>query len=140
MKQIFVVFLLLVGISTLQAQQGEKALITETLMKYIEGSTNGKPDLLKEAFHPDLNLYYVRKGEFRVWSGKDYILDTKEGQPTGEMGRILSIDYENNAAVAKVEIKDPKSEGPPYIDYFMLLKVEGKWIIVHKMFTKKTSK
>ena len=84
-------------------------------------------------------MYYVKKGQFAVWSGKDYIEDTKPGQPTGESGRILNIDFENNAAVAKVEISHPKSAAP-YIDYFMLLKVDGKWLIVHKMFTKKTSK
>ncbi|MFK7774153.1 MAG: nuclear transport factor 2 family protein [Saprospiraceae bacterium] len=124
---------------SLKSVSTEKELITKTLMKYIEGSTGGKPELLKKAFHPDLNLYYVKKGAFKVWSGTDYIKDTKEGQPTGENGKILSIDFENDAAVAKVEISHPKSE-TPYIDYFMLLKVEGEWTIIHKMFTKKTSK
>jgi len=115
------------------------ALITATLMDYIEGSTNGQPNRLKKAFYPDLNLYYVKNNSIAVWSGKDYILDTKEGKPTGESGKILSIDYENNAAVAKVEISHPRSASP-YIDYFMLLKTAGKWTIIHKMFTKKTSK
>ena len=118
------------------AAQTDTELIKETLNDYIEGSTNGQPDRLKEAFHPDLNLYYVRDGNVRVWSGKDYILDTKEGQPTGEQGKILSIDYENNAAMAKVEISKPGNKNP-YIDYFMLLKANGKWTIIHKMFTKK---
>ncbi len=116
--------------------QSDTELIEKTLTDYIEGSTNGQPNRLKEAFHPDLNLYYVRNDEVRVWSGKDYILDTKEGQPTGEKGKILSIDYENNAAMAKVEIFNPQNDNT-YIDYFMLLKTEGKWTIIHKMFTKK---
>lgn len=118
----------------------ETELIRSTLMDYIQGSTNGQPDRLKKAFHPDLNLYSIGKdGKMSIWSGTDYILDTKEGQPTGETGKILSIDYENNAAMAKVEIAHPKSSSP-YIDYFMLLKIEGKWTIVHKMYTKKISK
>jgi hypothetical protein len=105
-------------------------------MKYINGSTGGKPELLKEVFYSDLNLYYVRKDALKIWSGKAYIEDTKEGKPTGESGKILSIDFENNAAMAKVEISHPKSKRP-YIDYFMLLKMKGKWMIIHKMFTKK---
>ncbi|MEM6319298.1 MAG: nuclear transport factor 2 family protein [Bacteroidota bacterium] len=130
----------LLCIFTLQlaTAQSDEALIKETLMNYIEGSTNGKPALLKKAFYTDLNLYYVKNDEIAVWSGNSYIADTKEGQPTGESGKILSIDYENNAAVAKVEISHPKSTAP-YIDYFMLLKTKGIWTIVHKMFTKKTS-
>ncbi len=116
--------------------QSDTDLIEKTLTDYIEGSTNGQPNRLKEAFHADLNLYYVRNNEVRVWSGKDYILDTKEGQPTGEKGKILSIDYENDAAMAKVEIFNPENNNT-YIDYFMLLKTNDKWTIIHKMFTKK---
>ena len=119
--------------------QNEIKEITETLTDYIEGSTDGQPERLKTAFHEDLNLYSVGKNEqLRIWSGEDYIADTKEGKPTGEDGKIISIDFENNAAVAKVEISHPKSTST-YIDYFMLLKLEGKWTIIHKMYTKRTS-
>ncbi|BFP43180.1 hypothetical protein FGF1_40250 [Flavobacteriaceae bacterium GF1] len=112
--------------------------ITETLMDYIEGSTNGQPNRLKTAFHPDLNLYYVKDGELKVWSGKDYIADTKEGKPTGEIGKIIAIDYENDIATAKVQISNPRSS-TPYVDYFMLMKINGKWTIIHKMFTKRVN-
>ena len=112
--------------------------ITATLVDYIEGSTNGQPQRLKEAFHPDLNLYYIKEGELKTWSGKAYIEDTKEGQPTGEVGKIINIDYENDIAVAKVQISHPKSQ-TPYIDYFMLTKIKDKWTIVHKMFTKRVN-
>lgn len=116
----------------------EIELIRETLTDYIEGSTNGQPDRLRKAFHPDLNLYSIKNGAVSVWSGKDYIKDTKVGQPTGETGKIISIDFENNTAVAKIEISHPNSK-QPYVDYFMLLKTKGKWTIIHKMFTRKTS-
>jgi hypothetical protein len=92
---------------------------------------------LKEAFYKDLNLYCVRNNQISAWSGTAYIADTKEGQPTGEVGSILSIDYTNNAAVAKVEIANPKSK-TPHIDYFMLLKTIGTWTIIHIMFTENT--
>ncbi len=121
------------------AQESDKEQISNTLLNYIEGSTNGKPQLLKKAFHKDLKLYYVKDDSLKTWSGKDYISDTKEGKPTGEKGEIISIDYTNNAAVAKVEISHPKSKNP-YIDYFMLLKLDSKWVIIHKMFTKKYRK
>ncbi|WP_299434500.1 nuclear transport factor 2 family protein [uncultured Aquimarina sp.] len=135
MKCLLTIMLVLMGIQNTLAQSDD-ILIRETLNKYITGSTGGQPQLLKEAFHPDLNLYYVKNNQVAIWSGEAYIKDTKEGQPTGEAGKILSIDYTNNAAVAKVEISHPKSE-VPYIDYFMLLKADGKWTIIHKMFTKK---
>ncbi|WP_282040981.1 nuclear transport factor 2 family protein [Winogradskyella flava] len=109
--------------------------ITSTLIDYIEGSTNGQPKRLKAAFHPNLNLYYIKEGELKTWSGKEYINDTEEGKPTGETGKIINIDYENDIAVAKVQISHPNNT--PYIDYFMLTRIKGKWTIIHKMFTKR---
>ncbi len=123
---------------TIVEEKSEIEQITATLIDYIEGSTNGQPNRLKKAFHPDLNLYYTKDGELATWSGKKYIEDTKEGQPTGEIGKIISIDYENDIAIAKVQIS---SQGnTPYIDYFMLMKVKANWMIIHKMFTKRVNK
>ncbi len=119
-------------------ESSEIEQITATLIDYIEGSTNGQPNRLKKAFHPDLNLYYIKEGNLKIWSGEAYIEDTKEGIPTGEVGKIINIDYENDIAVAKVQISHPKSK-TPYIDYFMLTKIMGKWTIVHKMFTKRVN-
>lgn len=119
--------------------QSDLELISETLTDYIEGSTEGQPKRLETAFHPNLNLYSTDKeGKMTTWSGKEYILDTKEGKPTGEAGRILSVDFENHAAVAKVKISHPDYKNS-YIDYFMLLKLEGKWTIIHKMYTREVS-
>lgn len=134
MKKFILISLLSIGCLTLSAQS-DIELISQTLTDYIEGSTNGQPARLKSAFHPDLNLYSVRDNQINVWSGVDYIKDTHEGKPTDEFGKIISIDYENNAAMAKVEISHPKNP-IPYIDYFMLLKSDGKWTIIHKMYTK----
>ena len=138
MKKLLFICLMFASIAQLKAQNDE-SLIRETLTDYIEGSTNGQPARLKSAFHKDLNLYYIKNGDLKTWSGTAYIADTKEGKPTGEKGKILSIDFENDIAVAKVQIAHPKAAAP-YIDYFMLLKIQGKWTIVHKAFTKKTSK
>ena len=130
-----------INISNLNAQSNpsEISKISATLMDYIEGSTNGQPERLKKVFHTDLNLYYIKNDELKIWSGKKYIESTKEGKPTGENGKIISIDFENDIAVAKVQISHPK-RSIPYIDYFMLTKIKGHWTIIHKMFTKRVNK
>jgi len=144
-SNIFFLFLIFtLSITSLNAQEKtektEIELITATLVDYIQGSTNGQPERLKKAFYSDLNLYYTGKeGELKTWSGTAYIEDTKEGKPTGEIGKIISIDYENDIGVAKVQISHPEST-TPYIDYFMLVKVKGHWTIIHKMFTKRVNK
>ena len=76
--------------------------ITATLMDYIEGTANGQPDRLRRAFHPDFNLYTVTEEQtLRTRSGEQYIANVKEGQKANRVGRIISIDYEKDAAICQ---------------------------------------
>ncbi len=133
MRKTFVLLLFTIGIWN-SAAQDEMASIQATLMDYIEGTANGEPERLNRAFHPDFNLYYVRNDSIKTWSGKGYIGNIKPGRKANRIGRIISIDYEGNAAMAKVEILMPARKRM-YTDYFLLLKSEGRWRIVHKSFT-----
>ena len=128
---LFVALLLTVGIAN---AQDDLALIEKTLQDYIEGTANGEPERLDRAFHPDFNLYYVRNDSIKEWSGKDYVGGIKPGRKANRIGRIVSIDYEGNAATAKVELIMPGRKRI-YTDYFLLLKAQGAWKIVHKSFT-----
>jgi len=110
--------------------------ITETLMDYIDGTGNGNSGQLEEAFHPEFNLYSVTEEDgLRIWKGQDYVegIKKKEGEKSNRIGRIISIDFENDAAVAKAEILIPGWR--VFTDYFLLLKYEGSWKIVHKSYT-----
>lgn len=138
MKKFFLFALALLLSTSLHAQT-EKELITDTINDYIEGTSYGNQDQVRKAFHPDLNLYSIRNGKLNVWFGQDYINGITEGRDTGRKGKILSIDYENDVAVAKAEIIIPGRDAP-FIDYFMLAKAEDKWTIIHKAYTVKTSK
>lgn len=116
------------------ASKSEIDQISETLMHYIEGTANGEPDRLEKAFHPDFNLYTVtEKDSLRIRSGKKYISNVKKGEKSNRIGRIISIDYENNTAIAKAEIVIPNWR--IFTDYFLLLKYEGEWKIIHKSYT-----
>ncbi len=108
--------------------------IYKTLMHYIEGTTYGEPDRLEKAFHSDFNLYTVtEKDSLLIRSGKKYISNIKTGEKSNRIGRIISIDYENNAAIAKAEIVIPNWK--IFTDYFLLLKYEGQWKIIQKSYT-----
>ena len=98
-----------------------------------EGTANGQPERLKNAFHPDFNLYTVVKDTLWIRSGKQYISNIKTGQKTNRIGRILSIDIEKDAAVAKAEIVIPNER--VFTDYFLILKYSGTWKIVHKSYS-----
>ncbi|HOY15042.1 MAG TPA: nuclear transport factor 2 family protein [Saprospiraceae bacterium] len=129
------IFFFAIGVNAQSTQsKSEIAQITETLMDYIEGTANGQPDRLRKAFHPDFNLYTVTATDsLRTRSGQAYIAGVKEGEKTNRIGRIISIDYEKDAAIAKAEIIVPNFK--VFTDYFLLLKYEGSWKIVHKSYT-----
>ena len=134
------IYILLIGLIlttfTIAKPSGDSDIeqITATLTDYIEGTANGEPERLRRAFHPDFNLYTVDdKNKLLVRSGEKYISGVKQGEKSNRIGRIISIDYEKDAATAKVEIVIPKWR--IFTDYFLLVKYEGSWKIVQKSYT-----
>ena len=112
----------------------ELPLITATLMDYIDGTANGDPDQVRRAFHPDFNLYTVNDADsLVVRSGAKYIAGIKVGEKNTRQGRIVSIDVEGNAAMAKAEIAIHGWR--IFTDYFLLLKYQGSWKIVQKSYS-----
>ena len=133
MKKSLLIILFFTGILSIHAQTELKA-INKVLYDYIEGTANGEPDRLKRAFHPDFNLYFVSNDTIRVWKGERYVANVKKGRKSNRKGKVISIDYEGNAASAKIEILMP-SRKRIYTDYLLLLKVKKQWKIINKSFT-----
>jgi hypothetical protein len=133
MKKTLLLLTIFLGTFSENAQT-ELEKINKPLMDYIEGTANGEPDRLKRAFHPDFNLYFVQNDSVKAWSGKGYISNVKQGRKSNRIGKIISVDYENDAAIAKIEIDMPDRKRL-YTDYLMLLKVKDDWKIIHKSFT-----
>ncbi|MEO0870437.1 MAG: nuclear transport factor 2 family protein [Pseudomonadota bacterium] len=112
----------------------EKADIEAVLQKYIDGTSKGKPDLLREAFHPEFNLYARNADDtLRIWDGNEYISLFESGKPRNRIGRVVYVDQEGDTAVARVEIEIPQDR--LFTDYFLLVKYGGQWKIIHKSFT-----
>lgn len=107
--------------------------VTEILLDYIEGTANGQPERLRIAFHPRFNLYTVANDSLLTRSGEQYISNIKPGEKSNRIGRIISIDIEKDAGIAKAEIITPGWR--TFTDYFLILKYEGVWKIVHKSYT-----
>lgn len=125
---------LLVSPAQAQNVSADYQAITTTLMNYIDGTANGEPEKVRSAFHPDFQLYTVNEQDsLRIRSGKTYIDNIKAGEKNTRQGRIIAIDIENNAAMAKAEIAVPGWK--IFTDYFLLLRYEGHWKIVQKSYT-----
>jgi Putative lumazine-binding len=132
MKKILILLLFL--FSTPVFAQSEVENIKIPLLDYIEGTANGDIERLTKAFHPNFNLYYVANDSLKIWTGKEYIGGFKSGLKTNRIGKIVSIDFEKNAATAKIEVDMPARKRL-YTDYLILLKYQDEWKIIHKSFT-----
>jgi hypothetical protein len=124
------------GCSTTDANplDRERRAVEATLQLYLEGHATGRGAYFVKAFHPEAKLYWVKSGtlaqktaaEFAAsWSGKAADDEAKRTR------RIASIDITGDAAMAKVELDYPSGR---IVDYFALLKLDGKWRIVNKIF------
>jgi hypothetical protein len=132
MRKLILLCVILITVSV--NAQSEFNAINKVLYDYIEGTANGEPERLKKAFDENFNLYFVANDSLRTWSGKQYVAGVKKGRKSNRIGKVLSIDFEGNAAVAKIEILMPARKRI-YTDYLMLLKIKDKWKIIHKSFT-----
>ncbi len=131
-------FLLLIGFlvfATSIIAQTDEVQIKNTVLNYINGTSYNRAKLIEKAFYDDANLYLENKNS-SLWivPAKEYISwykNKKEGEFTGRIGNIISIDNFKNIATAKAEIIIPE-KGQRYIDLFLLKKIERKWKIISK--------
>ena len=135
MTRLLFVFSLLLAVSfSVQAQHSEYAQVEKTLNYYLEGGTNNDFETLKKAFHPTATMKFIGD-EYKEVNAIEFF---KKGMKPGpKQNRITRIDYINisgHAANAKLEIEYPNFT---FIDYMNLLKVDGQWKIVSKIFYKK---
>lgn len=107
--------------------------VKEVLLDYIEGTANGQPERLRKAFHPHFNLYTVAKDTLWIRSGEQYISNINVGVKNNRIGRIIAVDIEKDAAIAKAEIVIPNVR--TFTDYFLILKYQDAWKIVHKSYS-----
>ncbi len=138
MKFAILTFLLLPFASPVYAQS-DLALIAQTIENYLIGTSQNDPDLIRSAFYEDAQLFLSREGQ-EIWlmPVHEYaaLFDNENrGKPNGRLGRVLSIDQQNDLALAKAEILIPDS-GMKFIDVFILKRLSGTWKIISKAATR----
>ncbi|ANH61379.1 nuclear transport factor 2 family protein [Dokdonia donghaensis] len=132
-------FLSLIFFYSVTYGQTESQEIKEVLFNYINGTSYNKPELIEKAFYPEADLFLDNK-ENNLWivpikEYQGWYKNKKQGDFNGRIGNIVSIDYTNNIATAKVEILFP-DDNSRYIDLFILKKIDNKWKIISKAATK----
>lgn len=113
----------------------EDAAVRQTVQNYLHGLKFNDVESLKKAFWPDAKLFWVKKdgqlGQLTQAQWYEGFAGSAGKEEKGDL-RITSVDITDNAASVKVEEDYPTSV---YIDYLSLLKFNGEWKIVAKIYT-----
>jgi hypothetical protein len=130
--------LLLVGAADLSARWADEAAVRQTVQYYFDGGKNRDSVALRKAFHPDARMLFAKDGKLVVVPIGEYIARVTENQPKpGEVDstkrQVVEVDVAGDAAIAKLELDRPDVL---VTDYMSLLKVDGRWKIVNKIFTR----
>ena len=111
----------------------EYGAIAKVVQYYIDGAKSGKGDDMKPAFHKDATIFgYAGADLFAGPIQKLFAWNDENGPATGLQARIASIDLINTVATVRLELDN--WTGHRYTDLFTLLKVDGEWKIMNKVF------
>lgn len=116
------------------ATEAEAAAARVPLENYISAHATGNPEYIRKAFFPDAKIMAFRDGKLLNLS-VDEFASRFSGKPAADESqrrrRIDSLDITGNAGVARIVLDYPDAT---LTDYMSLLKVDGAWKIVNKVF------
>jgi regulator of protease activity HflC (stomatin/prohibitin superfamily) len=141
MKKFVILAALIVAFAAASyAQNPEENAVRVPLENYIKGHSTGDGEYMKKAFHTEGNLIFIRDGKITTRSFADYIAGFT-GKPAADEAQrkrsIEKIDVVGNAASAKIVLDYPTAK---LTDYMSLLKINGEWKVVNKIFTSEPKK
>ncbi len=111
----------------------EYGVIASVVQHYIDGARSGKGDDMKPAFHKDATIFgYAGTDLFGGPIQQLFTWNDENGPATELQARIESIDLVDTVATVRLELDN--WTGHRYTDLFTLLKVDGKWKIMNKVF------
>lgn len=114
--------------------------IVDVLNQYNEGGKQAKSSIMKPAFSEQATIFGVDADTALVGGPIQGLFDTIDTafRPSPEArAAIARIDIVGTAASARVDTDD--ISGFHFTDFFNLLKVEGRWTVVSKIYHTHTS-
>jgi Putative lumazine-binding len=119
--------------TTSPATESEYDAIARTIQRYVDGGKSGRSANMKEAFHPEATIFgYVGTELFAGPIQKLYDWNDQNGPATELRAQLASVDIEGTIATARLELDN--WTGHRFTDMFTLLKIDGEWKIISKVF------
>jgi len=114
----------------------ERSAIESTIQLYIDGTSTGDVDKLKEAFVEGACMYGSVGGQrfdIPITELAAMVAEHPLGSDSYE-ARITSVEQIGDAAVVRLE-EEGCWGSVSFVDWFNLAKIDGAWKIVNKLFT-----
>ena len=107
--------------------------IARIIHRYIDGAISGKGDDMRPAFADGATIFGYA-GEDLLAGPIELLFDWNDqnGPATELQARIASIDLVETVATVRLELKN--WTGNRFTDLFTLLKIDGEWKIINKVF------
>ncbi len=107
--------------------------IEKIIQHYLDGARSGKGEDMKHYFHKDATIFgYAGTDLFAGPIQQLFDWNDENGPATGLKARIASIDLIDTVATVRLELDN--WTGSRFTDLFTLLKVDGEWKIMNKVF------
>jgi hypothetical protein len=107
--------------------------ITQTIQHYIDGARSGKGNEMKPAFHEAATIYgYVGPDLFGGPIQGLFDWNDSNGPAKDIQSTITSVDVVGTCA--NVRVDSDNWTGHRFTDFFNLVKFDGHWKIVSKVF------
>lgn len=119
----------------LRAQSGgDEAAVRAVVESYLHGLKFNDVESLKKAFWPNARLFFQQKGTLGELTQEKWYATFAGSAGKEEQGdlRIAALEVTRDIATVKVIEDYP---GSRYTDYLSLVRFDGKWWIVNKVYT-----
>ena len=138
MRNLLTLSLLLLFVTPVLAEGpsagAEDAAVRAAIEHYFQGHATGDGAHFRKVFHPESKLFFMREGKFAQRTSEEYIAGAPGKPAADEAQRKRTIDWidvAGDTAVVKLTLTYP---AVTFTDYMALLKIDGEWKIVNKMF------
>jgi hypothetical protein len=131
------ILIAVVSAGTVLAQDtrvADERAIRDVIGVYFRGHATANPDTMRAAFLPTAHIEGIRNGSFTSWTVDQYVAGFQRTPPADEASRtrvIDVVDLSGTGAMAKATLKHGATT---FTDYFVLLKVDGRWRIANKVY------
>jgi hypothetical protein len=119
---------------SLETTSGNDVAAIETVMQtYLAGGVSGRVSDLSPAFYEAATIHgYVGPDLFAGSIDLFYDWHTQNGPAADLVGQVVSVDVAETIATVRMELDN--WTGHRFTDMFTLLKVDGQWKIISKVF------